>query len=390
MASQSQPHPRTYLAALGDTNDPLTWSGIPFYFLTAGRAAGLIDEGLKLLVNNKPWRARRTVWNLVQVAMRRRHGGYQYQTGALERLYAPFRDRLQGSVVINCFQIYPPSIVRDQRVEKWFYIDMTMRQLFDDYGAPLDPRTAAKVLAQERTGYEAATGIITHSRWAAQSVVGDYGIPADRVHTVVPGANLDSAAYAQWEQGRTGPDDNVDDPTMKLVYVGSVNQRKGVDRLLGAFRLLRQQGVPATLRIIGADSESMASLYRDVEGVEWLGFMDKRRDAARFLAAVAECHIGCLLSRAEAGGMVLREFHALGLAVLGPAVGGAPEHMIPGSSIAVPPAASDKEIADILLMLWQDRPRLRQMRRQAWNSRRNALWESTVARFRDFWPHTLS
>ena len=120
--------------------------------------------------------------------------------------------------------------------------------------------------------------------------------------------------------------------------------------------------------------------WRNEPGVEWFGFLDKRTEARRFIHAVADNDLGCLLSRVEAGGMVLREFHALGLPVIGPAVGGSPEHMFSDASIHVTPEISDDAIAEILLRLYKDRSILARMREHAWNRRHEALWDATVAR----------
>jgi len=384
------PHHRpTYLAVVGDANDPITWSGIPYHFLLAARERGLIDEGLNLSLKGRAWAVRRALWNALAVAKGRHLGGYQYQPCFLEQLYAPVQQQLLDGVVLNFFQMFPPSIVAERRIEKHFYIDMTLRQLFENYGATIDDRTAAEAMEREREGYEAAALVITHSRWAAQSVIRDYGIAAARVHTVVPGANLDPLVYAEWARKHRGTANVLAGRPLKFVFVGRKWKRKGLDRLLAAFAAARRQGSSATLRIIGFERGWAPAEYRDIEGVEWFGLIDKRRHAARFLESIAECDVGCLLSRAEAGGIALREFHALGLVVIGPAVNGAPEHMIPGASISIPVTASDRDIADVMHDLCHDRSRFQRMREIALHSRRNALWDTAVESILHFWPHAV-
>jgi glycosyltransferase involved in cell wall biosynthesis len=282
--------------------------------------------------------------------------------------------------------MYPLSVVRNPSIEKWFYIDMTLRQLFACYGASLDYRTAAEAIAHETEGYKKAEGIITHSAWAAKSVTDDYGVSAERVHVVVPGANLDPVAYAVWDKEREIPSPAAASQSIKLVFVGKYWERKGLDRLLRALRIARHQGAAIHQRIIGLAPADVPTAYRNEPGVEWSGFLNKRTEAARFLRAVASADLGCLLSRAEAGGIVLREFHALGLPVIGPEVGGSPDHMFRGASIQVPPEAPDEVIGDILVGLCKDRSALEQMRERAWNSRHEALWDATCRGILDFWP----
>jgi glycosyltransferase involved in cell wall biosynthesis len=365
-----------------------TWSGTPFHFLGAARRAGLVDVGLPLAVEGRQWRARRMAWNLARAFRLDRPGGYQYSTGFLERLWRPFVPRLSGAAVMNCFQLYPPSLVADPGIEKWFFLDQTLLQLFDHYGIRKDvgTRIAADALAREEEGYRRSAGVIVHSHWAADSVVRDYRIDPGKVHVVVPGANLDPVEYARWESAQTRGDGDGRSPPLRLVFVGKDWRRKGLDRLLRGLRQARAASSRATLRVIGCPRESLPPELASVEGVEWYGFVDKGAQPGRFLDAVGECDVGCLLSRAEAGGMSVREYHALGLAVLGTQAGGSPEHALSEASVLVPVDAGDADIADILRSLERDRARLERMRRTAWEQRHSVLWEAAVAHIRHFWP----
>src|SRR3712207_3669754 len=106
--------PKVLLAAIGDSNDPRTWSGIPYHFMQAARSQKLINEGLPLAVEGACWQARRMIWNLLRPVTDDRRGGYQYSRSFLERLWSPVLPSLKGNVVINCFQLFPPSVVKDQ------------------------------------------------------------------------------------------------------------------------------------------------------------------------------------------------------------------------------------------------------------------------------------
>lgn len=115
-----------------------------------------------------------------------------------------------------------------------------------------------------------------------------------------------------------------------------------------------------------------------MRGVEWTGFVDKRTETSHFLNLIADCDFGCQLSRAEAGGMAQREFHALGLGILGTDVGGASEHRFADASVTLPAQATDDEIAEVLVSLASDRSLVAQMKSNAWNRRREALWPAAV------------
>lgn len=387
---------RRFLAAVGDVNDIVTWSGIPYHFLQAAKTEGILDEGLSLAANGIDCQLRRCVWNMMRILSGERLGGYQYSVSFLENLWAPYRKMLRDSLVVNCFQLYPPSIVTDSSIEKWFFIDQTLFQLFDHYGlrSSVGRRIAKEAVKLERDGYHASAGIIAHSGWATRSVIEDYGVPPERVHVVVPGANLDPEAYARWE--REAEQYRVANPSLpdadrpvRFVFVGKDWKRKGLDRLLRGFALARRQECNATLRVIGCSRESLPVALQNVPSVEWHGFIDKRRESDRFLRAVAECDVGCLLSYAEAGGIALREYLALGLAVVGTDAGGAVEHMIPETSVVVEGQSGDEKVASVLLELSRNQKRLHHLRAAAWKGRRSALWPESVRRIVAFWPYFL-
>ncbi len=372
----------TFLSVIGDVNQPVTWSGTPYYLLLAGRKRGLIDEGLNLSASDPGWAARRSIWNLNQMLRGRHYGGYQYQPHFLERLYAPIRRKLAGNAVINCFQMYAPSIVKDDSIEKWFYIDMTLQQLFSFYEAVIDRRTAMEAIERECESYHSAMRVMTLSKWAARSVIRDYGIPPERVHAVTPGANLDPSAYAAWEAETVGARSS-DGRALRFCCVGRGWERKGFDRLFEAFHFARSRGAGLTLRIIGLSRGSAPLPYRGMEGVEWMGFVDKGKDAACFLRAVAECDVGCLFSRADASPIALREYCALGLVTFHTGVGGMGEMVVPEASVSIPASADSTEIGARMVALCSDRAAFHKMRLAAWQARHTALWDAAVSQMLD-------
>jgi glycosyltransferase involved in cell wall biosynthesis len=371
---------RRFVAAVGDSNDPVTWSGIPFHLLQALKETNPSWRGLPFAADGTAWMRRRLIWNARQVMTGDQRGGYQYSTRFLEKLWGPHRAEIQGGMVINCFQLYPPSVVADDSIEKWFFIDQTLTQLFEYYGEAerVGRCIAAEAVERERIGYESATAIFTHSDWAAEGVMG-YGIDSKKVRTSVPGASLDLGQYRLWEAGQTQRStDDLSSDGLRLVFVGKYWYRKGLDRLMRAFQIARRGGAQMSLTVIGCERGSLPEDVRDAEGVGWLGFIDKRRAFRSFVDAVASCDVGCLPSRAEAGGIALREFHALGLAVLATTTGGTPEHAFPPSSWLISETAGDQELAGMLVALANDRDAVRNAKAAAWTNRARFLYPATI------------
>jgi glycosyltransferase involved in cell wall biosynthesis len=267
----------------------------------------------------------------------------------------------------------------NRSIEKWFFIDQTLTQLFRDYGTNVGDLARREAIAMEREGYASAALVVVNSRWAAQSVIDDYGISPRKVAIVLQGANFDEAAYGDWELNCFRRiTDRKATSSLRLVFVGRDWRRKGLDRLLRAIRIMKRRGSRTKLRVIGCSQSVLPSDLHGVPDVEWIGLLNKGSALPKFLKLVSESDLGCLLSRAEAGGISIREFHALGLPVLGPDVGGAVDQMLPGASLRVSPAATPDDIAEMLMEIERSSERLASMTDIALRNRRSALWESSL------------
>lgn len=378
------------LACIGDCNDMSAYSGTPYHFLQTARTHGVLQDGLRLSVASGTWKIRRGSWNLRRALCGCGIGGYQYSAGFLEALWGREQRRLSGSVIVNCFQLYPPSVVHDRSIEKWFFIDQTLTQLFQNYGGHVSSVAQRAAIEQERAGYHTARGVIVNSRYAARSVIEEYGVPAPLVHVVLQGANIDESAYRKWDLAEGNCERHrAPERPLRLVFVGRDWRRKGLDRLIRALAAMQKMGSKVSLRVIGCEPQDVPSELRAVPRIEWLGKIDKHRETPRFIRAITECDLGCLLSRAEAGGISIREFHALGLPVLGPNAGGAPEQLIAQASIAVHPGMPSSDVAELLFDLERNPGRLETLRQQAWKSRHLALWSASIRSMLPIWPHAV-
>lgn len=373
-----------WLAAVGDANDPATFGGTPFHVLQAGRRAGAITGGLALDVRGRGWRLRRLLWNTGEMLRSGHRGGYQYTDAFQTRLWRGARHGLRGTGVVNFFQLYPDAVFADDGIDKWFYIDQTLAQLYEDYGigGRISPRIAARAVERERDQYHRARGVICDTEWAARSVREDYGVPPAHVHVVVGGGNIDADAAERSDRRECDTARPVDDE-LRVAFVGKDWRRKGLGRLLRATRAARRRGAAIRVVVIGPRSEDVPADSAHEPGIEWAGFVDKAKDPLAFVDRVGGCDVGVLLSHAEAGGRSLREFVRLGLPTIAPDVGGSPEFVIDGATHLVPPDAPDEAVADILYRLATDRELLAAQKRVAWAARRTASWDHAVRRIAD-------
>lgn len=370
----------TFLAAIGDSNNSNTWSGIPYFFLIEGKNQNVIDFGLNLDPSTFFHRISRVFWNIFRLLFYFEKGGYQYSNYFLNNLWRSHMNTIKGKRIINCFQLYPEILLKQETEELYFFIDQTLLQLFDQYSVNtiIGKKIIQSSLELEKRGYLKAKKIIVHSNWCKQSLIKDYEISEDKIFIVQPGANIFSETYLKLR-----PIDDtsiISDGPLKLIFVGKEPIRKGLDRLLLSIKYAQNLGANISLRVIGcnkSDLELEENLYPD--SVEWIGFLNKSQSFDTYFSLISECDLGCLLSKAEAGGICLREFHALGLAVMYSEVGGSPEHVINNASICIPKEMSIEEIAKILVYYYFNRDKLNSLKLNSSNNSHNMLWSSTVS-----------
>jgi glycosyltransferase involved in cell wall biosynthesis len=188
-----------------------------------------------------------------------------------------------------------------------------------------------------------ARAIVTWSRWAADSVVRDYGVTPDRVHVIRPGVDANRFHPRQGERD-PGP--------VRILFVGGDFERKGGADLLAAIRPLADAvevdivtsspaalvGAGARVRIhsaVAANSTMMTELYRRAD-------------------------IFALPTRADTLALVLAEAMASGLPIVTTQVGGIPELVLDGHNGLVVLPGNARHLSEALRTL-VERPDLRQL-----------------------------
>ena len=306
-----------YLASIGDATDLSTWSNIPYYLLEAGLKNSLISVGLPL----KPERLKvnKLLWNMTRPLLGSTPGGYQYSEQFARRLMSQYNFPVDKRMSIISLHPMLPVWPWPKSWRVIYYIDMTTRQAFDDYGvkARISPRIQRRALEQEKAAFHNSTAVIGMCQWAADSVINDYGIDATKVHVVPGGANLDEAQLVQLPPTPMPPPPSAEQP-LRLGFLGKEWQRKGGPFLLQLADALIERGIPTLIRAIGPNLTELPAH----PALQPLGFINKQGDTARFVAELRSWHFGTLFSEAEAFGISNRECLRLGVPVVAHAVGG--------------------------------------------------------------------
>jgi glycosyltransferase involved in cell wall biosynthesis len=192
----------------------------------------------------------------------------------------------------------------------------------------------ARSVARERACYEAARACCVESHWAAQSVVEDYGQPAERVKVVGVGNVLTP---------RPLTDRNWSTP--RFLFVGGAWKRKNGDRTVAAFRAVREHHPQAELHLVGTHPRV------DLPGVIGHGWLEIENPTERARLERLYEQATCLVlpSLHEPAGTAHVEAAATGVASIGSTNGGAAT-LIGDAGLLVNPE-SDREIVAAMLKL---------------------------------------
>ena len=159
----------------------------------------------------------------------------------------------------------------------------------------------------ERDAYGAAHAVIAWTDWTARSLLEDYGLPPERVHTMHCGVDL--SRYADLERPERPPG-----APLRLLFIGNQVRRKGLDVVMKA--LARTQR-PAELDVVTFDEVPEAAGRRVHRGVL------EGTEAFRALLASADAFV--FPTRGDAVPWVVLEAMAAGLPVISTLVGAIPE-----------------------------------------------------------------
>lgn len=249
----------------------------------------------------------------------------------------------------NACLVYGTSLFPEFGVPTYCYFDATTAQvaLGRQWSfARFSDRRIKAIIALQRKFFEKCTAIFPRSRWAAESVVKDFGIPPERVLAVGAGPNhyaepLPHAAY----DART------------ILFVGSQWERKGGPLIVEAFRRARATLPDARLIILGCTPEL------NEPGVEVVGRISKDSPGGleRILKYYSEASLFCIMSAFEPFGIVIVEAQNCYVPCVAPARFAFPEMIVDGVTGVLVRRDDPVELGDTFVALLSDPARLEAM-----------------------------
>jgi phosphatidyl-myo-inositol alpha-mannosyltransferase len=190
------------------------------------------------------------------------------------------------------------------------------------------------------------------------------------------------------ELAPTGPKPPGD--SLRILFVGREEERKGLPVLLSAFAGLRRH-IPARLDIVGAPAESVEPLLADVEGgmesIEVHGHVSDEELWQRLHGADVLCapSLG-----GESFGMVLTEAFAAGTPVVASDIAGYRQVVTHGRNGVLVPHGRPLELAEALRALWLDPARRAQMGQAARLRAEDFAWPRVAARVTDVYAQAIA
>ena len=196
-----------------------------------------------------------------------------------------------------------------------------------------------------KSTYNAAAAIITFCQWAKDSLIYDYGIPAEKITVIPPGVDL-----AQWNFKRERIIESVLTRPLRLLFVGADFARKGGYTLLEA--LLSGLEQEFILDIV----TNNVSLKRELNGINNLNiYCDLTPNSPRLKQLYAQADIFVFPTEADCFGIVVSEAMAAGLPIITTDIGGLCEQVEHGvNGLIVPP--SDATALAIALRTLKNNP----------------------------------
>jgi glycosyltransferase involved in cell wall biosynthesis len=208
-----------------------------------------------------------------------------------------------------------------------------------------------------------ADQVLTVSELARRTYVAA-GVPAERVHAVMLGADL--------ELFTPGAEPAAHGESFLFVFCGAFTYPKGFDLLLRAFDRVRHEEPDAWLRVVGphGDAAGLLDGRSGEERISVSGPVDQIELAAELRRA--DCLV--LPSRFDSYGMVVAEALACGLPVLVSEMVGAKELVAPGENGWIVPAGDAAALAERMAWCVRNRDRVRGMRERCRRSAEAASW----------------
>ncbi len=245
------------------------------------------------------------------------------------------------------YAFHSPEVDSTLDVRRFRFMDLSLADAFKfgSYGYSEMPKESYDSLYQNQyRTIHAATGILTLSSYAADSIARDFKYDRSNIFPIGAGAAVSfskppSLATERYKKG-------------EILFVGRDWLRKGGPLLLEAFAIVKKIVPHATLTIVGPDNNPAPSQA----GINFVGFLAKDDEAqrARLQNLFLESSVFCMPSVCETWGLVYSEAAMAGLPIAGFREWALPDIVEDGKSGLLSDERSPEALAQSLTRLLSD------------------------------------
>ena len=200
--------------------------------------------------------------------------------------------------------------------------DASPEALFDYYIFDTLKYNRDQANSMEKKALDKCSALIYGSDWAKGFAVNFYNQDEHKVHVLELGANLDDKDIIKKDYSYNGH--------LHLLFLGVDWKRKGGDIAVSACKYLNDNGVPATLHIVGI--RELSEDIKSLPYVDYVGFLDKNNPVQyqKLVDMIKLCHCLLLPTIAECAGVVFGETSAYGLPSFTHHTGGTTNYVLNG------------------------------------------------------------
>jgi glycosyltransferase involved in cell wall biosynthesis len=261
----------------------------------------------------------------------------------LHRRYAkfPLTSSLRASAAVDqavtrhkpdaIFTIFPPTVAfLKHQVPIIYAIDTTFHGWQQQY-PEFDQAMYRLLLWQEKRALHKCTRILTHSQWCRDSIVNDYGVPAERVIVFAVPSSL--PRHIVPEQIDVQREKNLNETPLRLLLIGRDYRRKGINIAIEAVQQLNAQGIPAELTVCGLNTPEHVPPH-----VKFVGLFKKSvpEQLAQYVDLYRRAHFLIHPALFEPSGIVQAEATGFGTPTITNNTGGAATSVNAESGIVLP------------------------------------------------------
>jgi len=253
----------------------------------------------------------------------------------------------------NAVLMYGTTYNPELGVPKYVYLDATSAQVSSAKAwefARFSPEKTRSVVHYQRDIFDGCTAVFPRSKWAADSLRGDYGLPDDRIVVAGAGSNFEGVPLKHGSYANA-----------RILFIGVEWERKGGPLLVEAFREVKKALPHATLAIVGCSPEV------NEPGVEIIGMIPRgtQDGQRRLLEEYSRASVFCIMSEYEPFGIVVLEAESCGVPCVAPDRFAFPETIRDGETGALKARYDAGRLASKLISLLSNPEELERMGKAA-------------------------